>query len=192
MPSSITVRAAADSFLDSIRSANTRRAYTTAVDKTTAAIGDPRLLAAVADDEIGETLETLWGSSAVNSWNARPPRRCRVVAGVVPRTQPHRPSGQRPTETICSSAMRRENRSRHQLHSGHVHCLCINMQAFLVVVARHSMVVLVETSRARCPSDTPTAPVHPVATPRRPNAGIPWWCWSEHPGHAAGPTSPGA
>ncbi len=71
MPSSMTVRAAADSFLDSIRSANTRRAYTTAVDKTTAAIGDPRLLAAVADDEIGETLETLWGSSAVDSWNAR-------------------------------------------------------------------------------------------------------------------------
>jgi len=71
VPSSITVRAAADSFLDSIRSANTRRAYTTAVDKTTAAIGDPRLLADVADDEIGETLETLWGSSAVNSWNAR-------------------------------------------------------------------------------------------------------------------------
>ena len=91
-----------------------------------------------------------------------PPRRCRVVAGVVPRTQPHRPSGQRPTETICSSAMRHENRSRHQLHSGHVHCLCINMQAFLVVVARHSMVVLVETSRARCPSDTPRAPVHPT------------------------------
>ncbi len=57
--------------------------------------------------------------------------------------------------------MRHENRSRHQLHSGHVHCLCINMQAFSVVVPRHSMVVLVETSRARCRSDTPRAPVHP-------------------------------
>ena len=71
MPSGITVRAAGDSFLDSIGSPNTRRAYGIAVDKTTATLGETRRLADVADDEIGETLETLWGSSAVNTWNAR-------------------------------------------------------------------------------------------------------------------------
>ncbi|MFH5227598.1 tyrosine-type recombinase/integrase [Antrihabitans spumae] len=67
----ITLRAAADAFLDSIRSPNTRRAYTIALDKTTAVLGEDRPLADVADDEIGETLETLWGESAVNTWNAR-------------------------------------------------------------------------------------------------------------------------
>ena len=34
-------------------------------------LGDARPLADVADDEIGETLETLWGDAAVNTWNAR-------------------------------------------------------------------------------------------------------------------------
>ncbi|WP_328394152.1 hypothetical protein [Nocardia sp. NBC_00416] len=67
----ITVRTAGDSFLDTIRAANTRRAYATAVDKTAAALGQTRPLADVADDEIGETLETLWGEAAVNTWNAR-------------------------------------------------------------------------------------------------------------------------
>ncbi|MDH3026199.1 hypothetical protein QEN35_17670 [Gordonia alkanivorans] len=71
LPSGITVRAAGDSFLDSIHSPNTRRSYAIAVDKTTATLGETRPLANVADDEIGETLETLWGSSAVNTWNAR-------------------------------------------------------------------------------------------------------------------------
>ena len=71
LPSGITVRAAGDSFLDSIGSPNTCRAYGIAVDKTTATLGETRRLADVADDEIGETLETLWGSSAVNTWNAR-------------------------------------------------------------------------------------------------------------------------
>lgn len=69
--SGITVRAAGDRFLDSTRAANTRRAYAIAVDKTVDQLGDARPLADVADDEIGETLETLWGDAAVNTWNAR-------------------------------------------------------------------------------------------------------------------------
>lgn len=39
--------------------------------KTAERLGEGRPLAAVADDEIGEALGLLWGSSAVNTWNAR-------------------------------------------------------------------------------------------------------------------------
>lgn len=80
LPSGITVRAAGDSFLDSIHSPNTRRSYAIAVDKTTATLGETRPLANVADDEIGETLETLWGSSAVHQ--ADHSRRDRVTVAV--------------------------------------------------------------------------------------------------------------
>ncbi len=71
VPSPITVRGAGDAFLDSIRSPNTRRAYAVALDKVTSRLGDTRPLADVADDEIGDTLEILWGAAAVNTWNAR-------------------------------------------------------------------------------------------------------------------------
>ncbi len=67
----ITIRAAGDAYLDSIPSINTRRAYATAVDKTAEQLGATRPLADVADDEIGEVLETLWGEAAVNTSNAR-------------------------------------------------------------------------------------------------------------------------
>jgi hypothetical protein len=39
--------------------------------KTAERLGEARPLSAVADDEISEALELLWGSSAVNTWNAR-------------------------------------------------------------------------------------------------------------------------
>jgi integrase/recombinase XerC len=71
VPSRITVRAAGDGFLDSIGSPNTRRAYAIGVDKTAATLGENRPLSDVADDEIGEALENLWGEAAVNTWNAR-------------------------------------------------------------------------------------------------------------------------
>jgi integrase len=71
LKSSLTVRAAGDVFVDSIRATNTRRAYAIAVGKTTDCLGHTRSLADVADDEIGETLERLWGTAAVNTWNAR-------------------------------------------------------------------------------------------------------------------------
>ncbi len=85
----ITVRGCADNFLDSIRSANTRRSYAIAVDKVAEQLDGrqagenknaadenspakpSRPLTEVADDEIGEALEKLWGQSAVNTWNAR-------------------------------------------------------------------------------------------------------------------------
>lgn len=44
----------------------------------------------------------------------------------------------------ASTAIHRDPRSQRRLHSGHVHCLCINMRAFSVEVARHSMVMLSE------------------------------------------------
>ncbi|BDM74736.1 hypothetical protein HEK616_82230 (plasmid) [Streptomyces nigrescens] len=39
--------------------------------KTAERLGEARPLASVADDEIGETLELLWGTSAVNTWSSR-------------------------------------------------------------------------------------------------------------------------
>jgi integrase len=67
----LTVRAAADAFLDSLRNPNTVRSYSTGVGKTVERIGEARPLGSVADDEIGEALELLWGTAAVNTWNAR-------------------------------------------------------------------------------------------------------------------------
>ncbi|MBF6203957.1 MULTISPECIES: site-specific integrase [Nocardia] len=75
-----TLRTAADAFLDTIGSANTRRAYGIAIVKTVdqldgrgpdGLIGHSRALDSVTDAEIGAALETLWGNAAVNTWNAR-------------------------------------------------------------------------------------------------------------------------
>ncbi|WP_435616132.1 tyrosine-type recombinase/integrase [Streptomyces coelicoflavus] len=67
----LTVRAAADVFLDSLDNANTLRSYGIGVGKTAEHLGEARPLATVADDEIGGALEQLWGEAAVNTWNAR-------------------------------------------------------------------------------------------------------------------------
>ncbi|WP_433411177.1 hypothetical protein ACQP1V_21860 [Microtetraspora malaysiensis] len=67
----LTVRAAADAFLDTLPNPNTVRAYAAGVGKTASRLGEHRPLAAVADDEIGEALEVWWGGAAVNTWNAR-------------------------------------------------------------------------------------------------------------------------
>ncbi|MET8564479.1 site-specific integrase [Streptomyces flaveolus] len=67
----LTVRTAADVFLDSLGNANTLRSYGVGVGKTAERLGEARPLAAVADDEIGGALEQLWGEAAVNTWNAR-------------------------------------------------------------------------------------------------------------------------
>lgn len=53
------------------RNPNTVRSYATGVGKTAERIGEARPLGSVADDEIGEALELLWGTAAVNTWNAR-------------------------------------------------------------------------------------------------------------------------
>lgn len=39
--------------------------------KTAERLGEARPLSSVADDEIGEALELLWGAAAVNTWNSR-------------------------------------------------------------------------------------------------------------------------
>ncbi|WP_032793586.1 MULTISPECIES: site-specific integrase [Streptomyces] len=67
----VSVRTAADLFLGSPGNPNTVRNYGIAVGKTAERLGEGRPLASVADDEIGEALELLWGRSAVNTWNAR-------------------------------------------------------------------------------------------------------------------------
>ncbi|WP_329084037.1 tyrosine-type recombinase/integrase [Streptosporangium sp. NBC_01469] len=67
----LTVRAAADVFLDSLGNPNTIRTYGIGVGKTAMRLGEDRPLASVADDEVGEALELLWGTAAVNTWNAR-------------------------------------------------------------------------------------------------------------------------
>ncbi len=79
-PPARTLRAAAEAFLDTIGSANTRRAYGIAIVKTVdaldgrgpdALIAASRALDSVTDTEIGAALESLWGTAAVNTWNAR-------------------------------------------------------------------------------------------------------------------------
>lgn len=67
----MTVRAAADAFLGSLRNPSTVRSYGVGVGKTAERIGEGRPLGLVADDEVGEALELLWGTAAVNTWNAR-------------------------------------------------------------------------------------------------------------------------
>lgn len=67
----LTVRTAADVFLDSLGNPNTVRNYGIGVGKTAARLSEGRPLASVADDEIGGALELLWGTAAVNTWNAR-------------------------------------------------------------------------------------------------------------------------
>ncbi|UBU09164.1 hypothetical protein [Nonomuraea gerenzanensis] len=67
----LTARAAADAFLDTVANPNSVSAYAARVGKTALRLGEQRPLAAVADDEIGEALEALWGKAAVNTWNAR-------------------------------------------------------------------------------------------------------------------------
>ncbi|MCI4039991.1 site-specific integrase [Streptomyces sp. TRM75563] len=67
----LTVRVAADVFLDSLGNPNTVRNYGIGVGKTAERIGEGRPLVSVADDEIGEALELLWGTAAVNTWNSR-------------------------------------------------------------------------------------------------------------------------
>ncbi|WP_330321131.1 site-specific integrase [Streptomyces clavifer] len=67
----LTVRTAADVFLDSLGNPNTIRNYGIGVDKTAERLGESRPLVSVADDEIGQALELLWGTSAVNTWNSR-------------------------------------------------------------------------------------------------------------------------
>lgn len=68
---SVTVRAAADAYLDTLRTANTRRTYAMAIDKVSDVLGPHRALAAVDDIELGAALEELWGTAAVGTWNAR-------------------------------------------------------------------------------------------------------------------------
>lgn len=67
-----TVAAAVDRYLASAAvagSANTRRAYTSALEKIVAEIGADRALAEVAGQQIADALEQLWGGSAESTWN---------------------------------------------------------------------------------------------------------------------------
>lgn len=71
MTGNVTVRAAADAYLDTLRTANTRRTYTLAIDKVSDLLGPDRALTDVDDIELGAALEQLWGTAAVGTWNAR-------------------------------------------------------------------------------------------------------------------------
>jgi hypothetical protein len=79
----LTVRSAADAFLDSLGNANTVRNYGIGVGKTAERLGEDRPLDTVADDEIGGALEQLWGESAVNTWNA-PAQEARERTALLP------------------------------------------------------------------------------------------------------------
>lgn len=64
----LTVGRSAELFLESLANPNTIRGYATAVGKTAEHLGEHRPLAVVADDEVGDALETSWGRAAVGSW----------------------------------------------------------------------------------------------------------------------------
>ncbi|MER7517763.1 site-specific integrase [Streptomyces sp. NPDC126499] len=67
----LTVQAAADRYLDALNNPNTARNYGIGIRKTVEHIGAGRPLDSIADDEVGQALEQLWGLAAVNTWNAR-------------------------------------------------------------------------------------------------------------------------
>lgn len=67
----LTVATAADAFLGSLGNPNTVRNYGIGIGKSVERLGEAKPLASVTDEEIGEALELLWGSAAVNTWNAR-------------------------------------------------------------------------------------------------------------------------
>lgn len=77
-PAVVTLRGAVDAFLATPRCANpnTHRAYADVLDRILDQLGPGRALADVADGEIGDVLEELWGTAAASTWNQRPwPRR---------------------------------------------------------------------------------------------------------------------
>jgi integrase len=67
----VDLAAAADAFLSTTRVANpnTHRAYASAVDRTIDRLGRTRLLAAIAEEEIGAALTALWGTCSPATWN---------------------------------------------------------------------------------------------------------------------------
>ena len=77
----LTVRAAADAFLDSLGNPNTVRNYGIGVGKTVERIGEGRPLASVADDEIGEVFELLWGRPRSTPGTPAAPPSCPGSAG---------------------------------------------------------------------------------------------------------------
>ncbi|MFJ6348682.1 tyrosine-type recombinase/integrase [Streptomyces sp. NPDC092046] len=67
----LTVQTAADRYLDALNNPNTARNYGIGIRKTVEHIGPGRPLDSIADDEVGQALEQLWGTAAVNTWNTR-------------------------------------------------------------------------------------------------------------------------
>jgi site-specific recombinase XerD len=69
---SVTVLASVDEFLATPRcnqSPNTQRAYANVLHRVADFVGEQRDLDGVADDEIDESLDELWGSAAPSTWN---------------------------------------------------------------------------------------------------------------------------
>ncbi len=70
-PAEPSLRVAVDTFLSSARCANsnTRRAYTTVLDRVLADLGDDRLLAETSGDELAAVLEEAWSAAGPATWN---------------------------------------------------------------------------------------------------------------------------
>jgi hypothetical protein len=70
-PDTSTIQAAADAFLSSPRYAypNTRRGYTSVLDRLLAGLDGSRPLAEVSGEELAGLLEQLWGRRAPATWN---------------------------------------------------------------------------------------------------------------------------
>ncbi len=77
-PAGVVVISSRDFSIDLSRRSGAR---TIGVGKTAERLGEDWPLASVADDEAGESLELLWGTTAVNTWNAAGRRCSRSWAG---------------------------------------------------------------------------------------------------------------
>lgn len=66
-----SLRVAVDAFLSSSRCANpnTRRAYTTVLERVLADLGDHRLLGKTSGEELASVLEAAWGGAGAATWN---------------------------------------------------------------------------------------------------------------------------
>jgi hypothetical protein len=76
----LTVRSAADVFLGSLGNPNTARNYGIGVGKAAERLGEDRPFGYVADDEVGESLELLWGTAVKHL--ERPPGAGALLAGL--------------------------------------------------------------------------------------------------------------
>lgn len=87
-PTGPNLQVAVDAFLSSTRCANpnTRRAYTTVLDRVLTDLDGQRALVEVTGDELGVVLDTAWGQAGPATWNRN--RAALVLLALLVRQEP--------------------------------------------------------------------------------------------------------